>query len=171
MKNPLNNISIFRLIKDREVKLITINFSSSGVARAFLGYSDQTIGKAGGYGYDKEGTCLQYAISTIYPELDSIDGASGWREVASNAEKQGLIVEDLASLVWRKEQSPSNTTFKIVCDLKEMGKFKELKRIIFNQNHYECIALANWIDTRMFSDSIIRDLKMLRDRTREELKQ
>lgn len=102
MKNPSRNICIFSFEGEVLEKygggnrrlVIPITFSKSGVARAWYGYADTSLAKAGGYGYDKESTALAGAIEKLTGK--NIEGnAAGWAVVVASAKKQGLSVDKI----------------------------------------------------------------------------
>lgn len=107
MNNPYKAVSIFRVeyqhINDetgeKHVSMIIIGFSRSGIARAFDGFSDRIIGKAGGYGYDKEGAALADALENEYG-ISPFNGAAGVSAVIEHAKEEGVYVKTLSELIW-----------------------------------------------------------------------
>lgn len=102
MKNKANSISIFHITgkltnpnNNYEMSECLIPIIYGTVTRAWFGYSDIQIGKAGGGGYDKESTALAEAIVKLTGDKDLYDMGSGWQSVARRAEKKGYKVEKI----------------------------------------------------------------------------
>ena len=99
IKNNSINISIFEVTgkmkhptNDFEMShcLIPVTFSNNPngrVARAWFGYSDNCLGKAGGGGYDKESTALAAALVELTGNKELYDMGSGWQSVAEKSQK------------------------------------------------------------------------------------
>lgn len=103
MTNPIRDIHLFLVKKGKVGDLITVAYSkgNSGMVRAFHGYGDRTIGKAGGGGYDKIHTALQEAIEFLYEvKLDS-NGAAGFHSVEEGAKKHGITVINVLADAYR----------------------------------------------------------------------
>lgn len=103
MTNPYKAVSIFRVEyhekSKKHVSMIIIGFSRAGVARAFDGFSDRNIGKAAGYGYDKEGAALADALANEYG-VTPFNGAAGVSAVIEHAKEEGVYVKTLSELIW-----------------------------------------------------------------------
>lgn len=85
MKNPIKDISVYSVsidgYKDRNdlpIKdvLIIVSYGKSGTTRAWYGYTDIVIGKAGGWGYDKEASVLSDAIGYLTDYKKRVDLSS-----------------------------------------------------------------------------------------------
>ena len=83
MSNPLEGLRIYKvsgqMVNNQKSKLtvdyengekfdciISINWSKSGVCRAYINYMPESWGQAGGCGYDKEGVAFAKAINATY---------------------------------------------------------------------------------------------------------
>jgi hypothetical protein len=108
MKNPLNNISIFEITtedNDNNVVIkydgyemrrciVPITWGKTGVARAWYGYSNESLAVAGGYGYDKESQALSQAVEKLTGE--SIGGyGAGWGQVVGLAGEKGITIKKI----------------------------------------------------------------------------
>jgi hypothetical protein len=95
MKNPLNDLHIFRTTKrGTPPQMIVVRYGSA--ARAFEGFGERVIGSATGYGYDKVHSALDQAIERLYSvDLDS-NGAAGFSAVQTAAKKRGIKLEAFA---------------------------------------------------------------------------
>jgi hypothetical protein len=99
MKNKQYNSQYSKyILKDKEnVYIICVQYSAQGVARAFHGYSDNQIGKAGGYGYDKESTVLCEAIEHLTGKRIDASGV-GVQSVKTLVSEQGMKLYDFSDL-------------------------------------------------------------------------
>lgn len=74
-------------------------YGSGGTFTLRREYSGEVVGRAGGYGYDKQGTALAVALSRLYG-MTSIDGARGERSVVEHASTEGIRVVTLGEALF-----------------------------------------------------------------------
>ena len=101
MGNPLKDIRVFEIEwtpskeQGKCFRRIMTTYTRSGAVVAYKGYSDERIGRAGGYGYDKTHTALHDGISTITGKDAPNEGSGGFECVAREWKKLGVKVKSI----------------------------------------------------------------------------
>lgn len=75
MKNPQSG-EWYLLAHHNDTLFITVTYSKTGVCRAWKGWSDEMLAKAGGYGYDKVSTVLADACGE-FMQNDAVKNTGG----------------------------------------------------------------------------------------------
>ena len=92
--NPIKNVNVYKVSwngAEYDRTIVVAYVGRNGVVRAFDGFSDYTLAKAGGYGYDKMGTALALAIKKL-TDVELINGATGINAVMRDAEAKGISI-------------------------------------------------------------------------------
>ncbi len=92
---------IFFAVKDNDIKLIVTGFTPRGTTcYAWEGFSDEVLGKASGYGYDKQSTVLVEALEKLFGVRIKGAGA-GSQTVCRNAAEHGIRLVKAMDLAWQ----------------------------------------------------------------------
>lgn len=98
MRNPYNGTWYVAVSKD-DSKMICITWSVNGTCRAWEGYSDECIGVAGGYGYDKTSHVLVQAIRKLFG-VDVEGSMAGDMAVIASCKNKGIYLDRMDYLAY-----------------------------------------------------------------------